>query len=292
MGSGTAFIVVVRFMRSTYYGVRVSQLHSAEQFRITAWPDAPLPPPLVQRARKVSVDPKGWLRPYGDPSTWAPLPEELVLRQLLSVRCDNADDVVAFTTEHGIITQPPEDLGLPCGLDIKRPREGILHVNEVALYLRHAQAMTLHWIAALDREPVMSAWEAAGVADPAVRMREEVEDETAWVWFTGVLNAGLGGLQPYVRSWTTLPLSGERLEYGAPRVGLFTGLAAQVFNLIVEGLPVRVCANETCQSRFVRQWGRSRKNQQRTTGVMFCSAACAKAQAQRECRRRHRRERR
>jgi hypothetical protein len=91
----------------------VSPLHSAEQFRITAWPDVPLPPPLVQRARKVSVDPKGWLRPYGDPSTWAPLPEELVLRQLLSVRCDNADDVVAFTTEHGIITQPPEDLGLP-----------------------------------------------------------------------------------------------------------------------------------------------------------------------------------
>jgi hypothetical protein len=50
-------------------------------------------------------------------------------------------------------------------------------------------------------------------------MRDEVENETAWVWFTGVLNAGLGGLQPYVRSWTTLPLSGERLEYGAPRVG-------------------------------------------------------------------------
>jgi hypothetical protein len=113
-------------------------------------------------------------------------------------------------------------------------------------------------------------------------MRDEVEDETAWVWFTGVLNAGLGGLQPYVRSWTMLPLSGERLEYGAPRVGLFTGLAAQVFNLIVEGLPVRVCVNETCQSRFVRQSGRSRKNQQRTTGVVFCSAACAKAQAQ-EC---------
>jgi hypothetical protein len=112
-------------------------------------------------------------------------------------------------------------------------------------------------------------------------MRDEVEDETAWVWFTGVLNAGLGGLQPYVRSWTTLPLSGERLEYAAPG-RVLTGLAAQVFNLIVEGLPVRVCVNETCQSRFVRQSGRSRKNQQRTTGVVFCSAACAKAQAQ-EC---------
>ena len=69
---------------------------------------------------------------------------------------------------------------------------------------------------------------------------------------------------------------------------LFPTCCLELYNHFVERAPFHICANETCGRQFVRQSGRAQQGQNRTTGVMYCSAHCAKAQAQRMYRRRKR----
>lgn len=69
---------------------------------------------------------------------------------------------------------------------------------------------------------------------------------------------------------------------------LYSVCCLELYNHIVEQAELRKCANETCGRLFVRQSGRAEHGQNRTTGVLYCSAHCAKAQAQRMYRRRKR----
>jgi hypothetical protein len=69
---------------------------------------------------------------------------------------------------------------------------------------------------------------------------------------------------------------------------VYTRCCAELYNHIVEGADYRVCANETCGRLFVRQRGRAKHGFHRLEGVRFHDAACARAQTQREYRRRKR----
>lgn len=70
-------------------------------------------------------------------------------------------------------------------------------------------------------------------------------------------------------------------------VPLFVALAAQLYNHVVEGSVYLTCANASCRRLFVRQRGRAEHGQHRTKGVQFCTTTCARAQAQRDYRRRN-----
>lgn len=62
----------------------------------------------------------------------------------------------------------------------------------------------------------------------------------------------------------------------------------QLYNHLVEKAEFRQCANEPCGKTFVRQRGRAEFGQHRTSGVLYCTRDCARAQAQRQLRRRRR----
>jgi hypothetical protein len=75
---------------------------------------------------------------------------------------------------------------------------------------------------------------------------------------------------------------------GTFEAGLYSICCLEIYNHLVEQTAFRRCQNERCGRLFVRQVGRARFGQHRTRGVLYCSASCARAQAQRELRRRRR----
>jgi hypothetical protein len=81
---------------------------------------------------------------------------------------------------------------------------------------------------------------------------------------------------------------GNIIELQKPRPSLYSALCLQLTNHISENSKYDYCGNETCNNLFVRQRGRAKFNQYRNEGVIYCSNDCAKAQAQREYRRRER----
>jgi hypothetical protein len=110
--------------------------------------------------------------------------------------------------------------------------------------------------------------------------------------FVHVVNLGLASafharLELHIAG---IPEVRDEAHIGIPRPDLFEALCLQLHQLVVADLPVRECANEACRRAFTRQRGTAEYGQYRTKGVLYCSAPCAKAQAQREYRRRQRQE--
>ncbi|MEE8600287.1 hypothetical protein [Euzebya tangerina] len=88
------------------------------------------------------------------------------------------------------------------------------------------------------------------------------------------------------------PPGAERsgLAFGRPIARILQAMMLQVVDWVAAGVPAKQCANETCAMWFARQSGRAEYGQYRTKGVLYCSRACARAQAQREYRRRRKRD--
>ena len=236
-----------------------------------AWPATVLPPVDVNRA-EVRLD-DGWLTYLMPAAPFSPLGHEVVIRDLLKLECRDDAEVVSFIATHGVLERR-EDI-VPDGF---RPGDGPerrnqAHINDARYFLRASRALARHWLADCLAEDVAEAWHEEFMAPGSV-----VED-TAWLHFAHYLSVGL---QPFH----------ARVEYryvvenNRPRVDLYSALCHQLFNLFVEGSPVQRCANETCGQAFVRQSGRAQHGQYRTEGVIYCSKSCARAQVERQRRRR------
>lgn len=92
------------------------------------------------------------------------------------------------------------------------------------------------------------------------------------------LNAALNPFMPRV-VW------GEQYT---SRPTIYNVVAAQIINDLYDGATISTCLNETCGRKFTKQRGRAEYGVHRSKGVLYCSKTCAKAQAQRELRRRRR----
>ena len=105
---------------------------------------------------------------------------------------------------------------------------------------------------------------------------------------SGALDDGLAPYSPHIRTFSE---GQEPADLWGGEVGTWHVCCLELFNHIVEDAKYTTCANERCGRLFVRQEGRALHGQHRTRGVKYCSRECARAQAQRDYRRRKRKPR-
>jgi hypothetical protein len=123
----------------------------------------------------------------------------------------------------------------------------------------------------------------------------------AWLWprpesafeamltTVAAMNKGLEAFAP--RAEVYRPDDGEFPGYRVRAIEdatLWQLAMASLWNDLVRREPYRVCANTTCGHLFQHQLGRAIHAQHRNTGLKYCSAECARAQAQRDYRARKR----
>jgi hypothetical protein len=97
-----------------------------------------------------------------------------------------------------------------------------------------------------------------------------------------MINFGLEPFHPRLL-WSGLNAARPEATFGGP---LYSTCCLELYNHILEHATYRQCANDRCRRIFVRQTGRAEHGQHRSKGVKYCSNHCARAQAQREYRRR------
>jgi hypothetical protein len=106
--------------------------------------------------------------------------------------------------------------------------------------------------------------------------------ETAATFLAQALGPGLEPFHPQV----LLGDASQSPYQGRRPPTLYEACCLQLYIHIAENATYRVCANESCGRLFVRQSGRAKYGQHRTGGVKYCTVECARAQAQRQYRRR------
>jgi hypothetical protein len=278
----------------------------AVRFRTTVWPGTPVPVPLVSSVTQVERDGQWLLLRLGD---MVEPPPELHLREFHGTPAGDLD-ALAELCKLGFIRplsayQPYRDLPLvtndvwvralhdvesklwpdqPSWLGQEAERHDIegrhhsghaVHAAEVALRVRIVQRATDHLLAHLDGKPVAPAW------------RDCKDDSHAWNEFVRFTDAALKDF--HVRVDVEVETDGRPLVKRNPDetyTTLYGAAMLQIVNHLAANEQVRICANETCRRLFLRQLGRSIYGGHRKTGILYCSSDCARAQYQREKRRR------
>jgi hypothetical protein len=178
-----------------------------------------------------------------------------------------------------------EAYGLPPCPDIETERRDLhardrwhrfpVHVTEAAYRVKLVRDAT-------DLVLAYAANESVPGVDHEHRPGEIANDDDllaleGWRWFAEITNPALRDFHPYV-------------DTGAIRTAPLYGTALlQLINDLTEQVPYLTCGNENCRRVFARQRGRSEYGGHRMRGVQYCTNYCARAQYQREKRRRDRR---
>lgn len=230
---------------------------------------------------------------------WFELPLELLPRIAELAHNPRVEEILAFVREYGPLTHPWEWLVTDpairpvadsLGKLSERARRKspaplansslrAVFVEEVAATAAHLTALAVaRW--ALEQESFSGAWLKKRWPGGVVWQRPE-----NWKTTTALLVFGLNGL--------LAPL-GPRLDFDEqggiglaethPRT-LPEVAAIELFNHIAEDWRWRHCHRETCRRLFARQAGRSVYESHRVDAI-YCSKACAQAQAARDYRRR------
>lgn len=242
-------------------------------FPASLWPGSPIPDAPVIRGQGVVTN-EGGVHWSGKPWTWALIPPELALRELLNLDTASSEGVMSFMNTHGAVADRPREDG-------RGDWPPVSTIGAAQWLLGETQQIVRHWVAFMADDFVAPIWYQADRLIDRDRKRVTNDEAGAWMHFAGHLNDGLVPFHAHV----TVRSSHMRLEVGGPQVDLVSALCLQVYNLAVEGLPPKRCQNETCGQLFIRQRGGAKAGQYRRTGVQYCTPNCARAQGQRERRR-------
>lgn len=269
-------------------------LQSIQQFPITVWPPGQISAVPVER----------WAVRTGDGGNldWYPaiepreLPDEWVLRQLADVDLEDDHAVATLLGDFGVISRPyfdptgvPDDRRSKLAPPSDDQRDGWWEqrddgtLEDARWWLKTARALAGVWREASSGGDPITAWSAEGFSS----FDEQHAQAPAWVvWaqFALALDAGLRPFRARVEYRVEIP--DVDVTYGLPPVGLYSAACLQVYNLVVGKFVARRCANATCGQVFVHQRGGARHGQYRSKGVKYCTPECARAEAQRQYRRR------
>jgi hypothetical protein len=289
--------------------------------QLLAFPPQELPLPDAPLSAEYELTPAGGIVTVsrGKDSVGGPRPYHEAYLQLYALDLDDRDDIVRFLNANGPLSLPEDsrDLGHR-GFDF---HEGYKEVREL---LEEAEHQLMLEIADWDRLAgyrkhygyagtlALFVWQAQCLRDLvrcwrwyrediAVLLEEwespvwTVEDEyfpmpTNPVEAAELLRQGIRtGLRPFHPELriATFEEDPRLTTYYGGTVDFYSICCLELFNLIVRDTGLAQCANERCQRMFGLQEGRSQKGRHRSVGVKYCSLSCARAQAQRDYRRRH-----
>jgi len=243
---------------------------------ISTRPAGPISPPA-----EVMAPAAYWLRdeertwapsPYrldDDLLSWGPLwryrafpvPERVYLHELRRLDLNDGHQLLDFCNQFGALGVHPDS-------DIS------IHLDEVRYPAALVRTLTsiyhLHEAGQLTHEGIQEwQWDAEWVEPP-------IDAVAGHSFLTMEMNRLLSSVTPMV---------GFGNEKQTPFT-LLDALVIQFFNDVAGCVTYKTCANERCQGLFVNQIDRQSKRHSRQNGTLYCSPRCARAQAQRNYRRR------
>ncbi len=243
---------------------------------ITTQPAGPISPPaeiMAPAAYWIRDDERTWApSPYtldDDRLTWGPLwrfrafpvATRMYLHELRRLDLHDGRQLLDFCSQFGALgIQPDSDTSIH--LDVIR--------YPAALVRTLTSIYHLHEIGHFSHEDIHKwSWDSEWIDPPA-------DAVAGHSFFTTEMNRLLDGITPAV---------GFGNDKQSPYT-LLDALVIQLFNDIAAETIYKTCANERCQGLFVNQIDRQAKRHSRNNGTLYCAPGCARAQAQRNYRRR------
>lgn len=279
--------------------VRRSAADGKARFRITldvvrTWPGIGIPVPEVtirpaefERIQRAFYgDSIVYRRPEGPPKT-TQLPEDAYLREVQDVDLRAPDSIVAFVNRYGPIGSRRETPVLSSGIfGVEDPDEfgGPMGDGAWAVPLWVVQEH-LAWL-----RIAAATWGALSRSEAEVLYPDgKTRPMKAALPALGLmLDAGLKSFSPRIeiRQADVRTLTGAQPGY----VTAYAAMCLQIYNDIAESWTVKVCENETCRRDFTYQRGAAKYEgagkQGHRSDARYCTRGCAKAQVERNRRRR------